>query len=103
MLVASITVQVSMQVLVCHYWHIRLPQHAMPQQAMYLLAYLLTKRRKITFPTELPCFWCRFILEHKLSELQTCHLENLFSKRDREEAHNLETICSNKLKLSSPQ
>jgi len=61
--------------------YIRLPQHIMPQQAMYLLAYLLTERRKITFPTELSCFWYRFMLEHKLSELQTCPLENLFSKK----------------------
>lgn len=95
MLVASVTVQVSEQDSVCHYWHIRLPQRVMPQQAMYLLAYLLTKRGKITFPTELSRFWCRFILEHKLSELQTCPLENLFSKENREEAHNLETISSN--------
>lgn len=83
MLVASVTVQASVQDSVCHSWHIRLPQHVMPQQAMYLLAYLLTKRRKITFPTELSCFWYRFMLEHKLSELQTCPLENLFSKMSR--------------------
>lgn len=64
--------------------HTRLPQHVMPQQAMYLLAYLFTKRRKIAFPTELSCFWYRYALEHKLSELQTCPLENLFSKKSRE-------------------
>lgn len=67
MLAASVTVQVSVQDSVCHYWHIRLPQHVMPQQAMYLLAYLLTKRRKITFPTEFSRFWYRFMLEHKFS------------------------------------
>lgn len=83
MLAASVTVQVSVQDSVCHYWHIRLPQHVMPQQAMYLLAYLLTKRRKITFPTEFSRFWYRFMLEHKFSELQTCPLENLFSKKSR--------------------
>lgn len=43
------------------------------------------------------------MLEHKLSELQTCPLENLFSKENREEAHNLEAISSNWLKLSSQQ
>lgn len=57
-----------------------LPQHVVPQQAMYLLAYLLTKGRKIAFPMELSCFWYRFMLEHKLSALQTCPLENLLRR-----------------------
>lgn len=83
MLVASVTVQASVQDSVCHYWHIRLPQHVIPQQATHLLAYLLTKRRKITFPTELSRFRYRFMLEHKLSELQAYPLENLFSKKSR--------------------
>lgn len=83
MLVASVTVQVGVQDSVCHCWHIRLPQHVIPQQAMYLLACLLRKRRKITFPTELSCSRYRFMLEHKLSEFQTCPLENLFSKMFR--------------------
>lgn len=90
---ASVTSQrAGLSVPLEHTW---LPQHVMPQQAMYLLAYFLTERRKIAFPTELSCFWYRFTLAHKLSDLHTCPLENLFSKKSGGGEYNLETISSN--------